>query len=153
MRILPNRTHAGPGRTVYRDWAVILSVSPRLKGSEILVLFPQRPSTAAAAGGGMRPSGSALSSFSAGGGSSLFATADAASSASEDEDAENDHGGGLGGLGGGGSPPSGGGGGRRGMFSPFPQHRPFVTVEKTCWDDHLEPLSLYIICKCQRYST
>ena len=82
----------------------------------------------------------ALSSFSAGGGSSLFATADAASS-SEDEDAENDHGGG--GLGGGGSPPSG----RRGMFSPFPQHRPFVTVEKTCWDEHLEFLSLYMICK------
>ena len=89
----------------------------------------------------MRPSGSALSSFSAGGGSSLFATADAASSASEDEENVNDHDGG-------GSPPSGGGGGRRGMFSPFPQHRPFVTVEKTCWDDHLESPSLHIICKC-----
>ena len=70
----------------------------------------------------MRPSGSALSSFSAGGGSSLFGTADAAS---DDDDAEDDNGGGNGG-----SPAR-----RGGMFSPFPQHRPFVVVEKTCWDE------------------
>ena len=79
----------------------------------------------------MRPSGSALSSFSAGGGSSLFGTADAASS---DDDAEDENGGG-----GGGSPD---GGRRNGMFSPFPQHRPFVVVEKTCWDGDDLSLSL-----------
>ena len=76
----------------------------------------------------MRPSGSALSSFSAGGGSSLFGTADAAS---DDDDAEDDNGGGNGG-----SPAR-----RGGMFSPFPQHRPFVVVEKTCWDE--DDLSLF----------
>ena len=82
----------------------------------------------------MRSSGSALSSFSAGGGSSLFGIADAASDDDDDGAAEDDI------AGGGGSP-----GGRRGMFSPFPQHRPFVAVEKTCWDDLSLPVSFLAV--------